>query len=339
VKINYIQNKKINHECVSNLLNISSKHNQFTNNGPVKALLEKKIESLINCPTNKKVLCVSNGTNALHALIFYYDKINNRKLKWISPSFTFPSCVVNDTNTNLVDIDPLTYTLRPEDVGDADGIIITNLFGTVVNFDIEQFKDKIIIYDNASSFLSNDYYNDGINICLKGNASFGSLHHTKNLGFGEGGFVVVDSDMYDAIQAICGFGFHYERIHNTKSSNFKMSEVSAAYILQHIIDYDIAKHRQIQFNFSKILTNIDGIKLFNNNGSIFYGNLPIIFEKSISANTFRGIGIEANKYYKPLVSNHENSNLLYDTIINFPLHADLNDFDIDYICNAIRRYR
>jgi dTDP-4-amino-4,6-dideoxygalactose transaminase len=337
MKISYIQHKTIDSELVQKYLKISTDHNQFTNNGPVKDLLEKQIERMINCPSNKRVLCVSNGTTALHALIFHYETKHKRKLKWVSPSFTFPSCVVNETNTRLVDIDLNTYTLRPEDVGDADGIIITNLFGTVVDFDINTFKDKIIIYDNASSFLTCN--KDGVNICLLGDASFGSLHHTKTFGFGEGGFLVVDTDEYEVLQAICGFGFHYNRIHKPKSSNFKISEVSAAFILQHIDNYDIDKHLNAQKKYCEVLTDNKDVKIFNFNDRNFYGNLPVVFENPISPNAFRDIGIEANKYYKPIADGHDNATYLYDRIINFPLHCNVTDFEINYICAAIKKFK
>ncbi len=337
MKINYIQHKNIDVNLVQRYLNICNEHNQFTNNGPIKDLLEKQIEKMIRCPSHKRVLCVSNGTTALHALIFHYEIKHKRKLKWVSPSFTFPSCVVNETNTKLVDIDLNTYTLKPEDVGDADGIIITNLFGTIVNFDINQFKDKIIIYDNASSFLSCD--ENDTNICLLGDAAFSSLHHTKTFGFGEGGFLVVNSDEYEALQAICGFGFHYSRIHHPKSSNFKISEISSAYILQHINNYDIDNHLKVQNQYFKCLSKIDDIKILNYNERYFYGNLPVIFKNPISPSVFRDIGIEANKYYKPIADNHINSCYLYDRIINFPLHANISEFEINYICSAINRFK
>lgn len=335
MKINYIQQKKIDYSSVQKYLTLSFMHNQFTNNGPVKSLLEKRIEQLINCTPDKRVLCVANGTNALHALMFYYEKTLNRRLKWVSPSFTFPSCVVDQSNTRLVDISLDTFTLREFDVGDADGIIITNLFGTIVDFDISKFNNKIIIYDNASSFLSKDL--DGKNICLKGDASFGSLHHTKTLGFGEGGFMVVDSDKYDALQAICGFGFSYNRVHDVNSSNFKMSDPSAAFILQHIDNYNIARHIEVQDKLVGCISTIPNVLLFNYTPGVFYGNLPVLFNRPTQISAFRDVGIEANKYYKPL-ANHDNSNFLYDWIINFPLHMDLSDYDISNICDAIKAF-
>jgi dTDP-4-amino-4,6-dideoxygalactose transaminase len=331
--IPYIQNKPVNVERVTELLDICKTRNHYTNAGPVKALLEAKLAQLMNLSKGKRVLAVSNGTTALHALVAYYNKKAGKTLKWITPSFTFPSCIANNTNTVIVDIDPVTNTLSPDDVGDADGIIITNLFGTIMDFDISKFKDKIIIYDNASSFLSTD--SDGTNMCEMGHASFGSLHHTKVLGFGEGGFIVVDEDMYDDMQALCGFGFRLTgRTPDVNASNYKISDVSAAYILQHIESYDLNRHLFNQKLFKKYLKTAT---LFNYTHNTFYGNIPIVFKNPITPDVFRSLGIEANKYYKPL-ADHEHANALYDRIINFPLNEDMAEDQIAYICTTIDTY-
>jgi hypothetical protein len=43
MNVNWIFTKHINHETVKNLLELSSKNNQFTNGGPVVQLLEQNI--------------------------------------------------------------------------------------------------------------------------------------------------------------------------------------------------------------------------------------------------------------------------------------------------------
>lgn len=325
--ISYIQKKKIYQKSLTDLLQQSIDHNHFTNNGPVKRLLEDYLTNLLNIPQTKRVLCISNGTTALHALMWLYDKKFGRKLKWITPSFTFPSCVVGESNTEVLDISPSTYTVDINSIKDEDfdGIIITNLFGTIVEFDYEAFKDKIIITDNASSFMTPD-------IMLLGNASFSSLHHTKTLGFGEGGFIVCDEEDYHTLQSIASFGFNgVVKEYSTQSSNFKMSDVSAAYILQHIKQYDIARHYEIQ---KTIANKIGQDRIFNYSPNVFYGNLPILFDRNILVDEFNGCGIEVNKYYKP-IKDTPNAAKLYNRIINFPLYCTLTDEEVETICNEI----
>lgn len=328
--ISYIQRKEIDFNKIKKLLSVSINKNHFTNNGPVKTLLEEYLQNILNLPLNKKVLCVANGTNALHALIYHYEIKSGKQLKWITPAFTFPSCVVQESNTEILDISPTTYTLDDSllENKEFDGIILTNLFGSKLKFNSEKYLDKIIIYDNASSFMTPE-------ICLDGNASFSSLHHTKTLGFGEGGFIVCDIEDYDSLKSIIGFGFKgTDRTYNPKSSNYKMSDVAAAYILQHIQTYNVEKHYEIQNKFISKIKNISGVKILNENDNTFYGNLPLIFDKTPNHKFFINANIEVNKYYKPLKS-LKNSDDLYEKILNFPLYNTLTDYEIQYICDTI----
>lgn len=338
--ISYIQKKQIHHERVTTLLSDSSAVNQFTNDGPVKKKLEVFLHSLLKIDENKKVVCVSNGTAACHALMYHYEKSANRRLKWVVPSFTFPTPVVSNAfSTRVVDISPSTYTVDINErlVSNSDGVILTNLFGTVTP--IEEWvelcrkSNKILIFDNASSPMTS--YKDS-NICNFGNSSFGSLHHTKFLGFGEGGFIVVPCEEYDEINRILNFGFTSQRIHNSLSSNFKMSDVTAAYCLAHAESYDVKRHLAIQNILLSEMKKL-GVSVFNTDNkmcSYALGNLPLIFSEKIDTMRFRDLGVEANKYYRPLRS-FKNSNQLFSRIVNLPLHAGLTDYQIDLMCKVV----
>lgn len=337
--VSYIQKKEIHHERVKELLADSISVNQFTNNGPVKRKLESFLHGLLKIDESKKVVCVSNGTAACHALMYHYEKIAKRRLKWIVPSFTFPTPVVSNAfNTKIVDISSTTYSIDINEklLENFDGVILTNLFGTVTPID-EWVKychesNKILIFDNASSPMT--FYRNA-NICNFGNASFGSLHHTKFLGFGEGGFVVVPCEEYDSINRILNFGFTSQRIHDPLSSNFKMSDVTAAYCLSHVETYSVKRHREIQKTLINEMKKI-GIKVFNIDNDLCdytLGNLPLLFDQKIDPMSFRDLSVEANKYYKPLTS-HKNAKSVFSKIINLPLHEGLTDYEMEMMCKA-----
>jgi dTDP-4-amino-4,6-dideoxygalactose transaminase len=333
--INYVQKKIIREDRIKELLKKSFDMNQFTNNGPVKKDLELLLRSKLKISNNKSVVCLSNGTTACHALMFLYQKKLGKKLKWIVPSFTFPTPVIGGFSSKIVDINKETYTIDIEDaaVKNADGVIITNLFGTCNS--IEEWEEyckksgKILIFDNASSPMTKL---NGKNICDFGDASFGSLHHTKYMGFGEGGFAVVPNDDYEALNSIANFGFTSQRIHSSLSSNYKMSEVSAAYCYAQIEAYDINKHVDIQ---QTLLTsfqdaNIEIFNISNKKANYVLGNLPILFKNSVDISSFRNLGVEANKYYKPLAS-FRNSKSLFSRIINLPLNESMTNYEIEML--------
>jgi len=340
-EIKYIQRKDVDFSLLRNLLDDSIKLNQFTNGGPSKLALERKLENLLSIDKDKAVLCTSNGTLALHALYLHF--LNNKKFKFLSPSFTFPSCSVGMFRTKMIDIDLDTYTMPLNDdiLKEYDVFIVTNLFGTYPPNLIEWSEKckkfgKILVLDNASSPTSSI---NGVNICNIGDFSFGSLHHTKYLGFGEGGFMVVPRAMYCHFEKILGFGFERGskiREYSHYSSNFKMSDVSASFILQWISRYSLDTHLEVQKYFLNQVSNIQEICEFNYSEGVVYGNMPILYNKEISIDLFRENGVEAQKYYYPL-QDHKNSQKLFSRIINLPLHENLTKKDIDYMINVIKR--
>lgn len=338
--IKYIQKKNVDYTRLKEILTISEERNQFCNRGPVKFLLEKKISSLLELPGNKAVICTANGTLALHALFLFYRKRGIKKFS--SPSFTFPSCNVGGFKTEIVDISLDNYSFGEiEKITEkSDCLIVTNLFGTYPHNLVKMIEEcnkrgKKIILDNASSPLTKI---SGNNICTLGDASFGSLHHTKFLGFGEGGFIVIDKEHEEEINTILGFGFTgktAERISDIHSSNFKISDVSAAAILQHIERYDLKKHIENQTKIIESLEKIGGVEVFNYSDEVFYGNIPIIYDKPMSTYFFRDNYLEAQKYYYP-IKKHKNSLHLYNRMINLPIHATMNDYEIETIIKIVR---
>lgn len=335
--INYIKNKRPNYENIQTLLSLSQQKNHFTNNGPVKIKLEKYLHSFLKIDSNKKVLCVANGTLALHAINFYL-KIKRGEIRWLTPAYTFPSCVVGGMHAKILDINLDDYSFDKEEVKaqkEYDGIIITNLFGTYPDIEYwENFckeNNKILVLDNASSPLSL-YKNKTIS--NYGDFSFGSLHHTKIIGFGEGGFIVCPNDAYDALNSILGFGFNNNRIHNENSSNYKMSDVQAAFILDHLMSFNLNKYLDVQNTLIKEI-QFSGVKIFNKKDNLVYGNLPVLFDKPTDNLSFKDLGIEANKYYLPLKP-MPNSVTLYERIVNFPLNEDLQEEEIELIIRAIK---
>ena len=330
MKVDYIAQKKFNYAEIKSYLSLSQKYQKFSNDGPVKKILESELESMLQIQNDRRVVCVSNGSTALHALFYLYEILKNRKLRWMTPSYTFPTPCVAGFDTVIVDIDPNTYTIpRSVSLDDVDGIVITSLFGTKTDVNYWQTRckseGKLCIFDNASSPMGT---HEGAGIMNLGDASFGSLHHTKFLGVGEGGFVVVRQEHYDMINKICNFGFNDEREFDPRSSNFKMSEITAAYILSHVRHYDLSRHQHLQ---SIYVDKLRGkFEIFNYDENVIYGNLPVVFDVPTSKEKFREFGIEANKYYRPLRMT-TNAADLFSRMINFPLHDQMTESQVLYV--------
>jgi dTDP-4-amino-4,6-dideoxygalactose transaminase len=328
--IKFINKKPTNFTKVEELIRSSERIGQMSNDGPIKRALDKKLHSLLNLSHDKKVLSLTNGTLALHLIIRYLDTKHNKNLRWATTDFTFPCIMQAERPVVIFDIDPIDGSPINIEWDKFDAMVITNLFGTYV--DIKKFqsecqsRNKILIFDNASSPLS---MCDSINIC-DFEMSFGSLHHTKIIGFGEGGFLVCHESDYEQLNRLANFGFDIERNWHPMGSNYKISDVSAAFVLQNIEQFDLQKYLSFQNEITSTIDKLDNCKIFNYKEGTVYGNLPIVFNQPMSHLILRDLGIEANKYYKPLTG-LENSKWLYDRIVNLPLSQDFGEYELDKI--------
>ena len=298
--------------------------NHFSNYGEAVQALEARARKMLKIDESKSVIAVVNGATALNVIIHAFERKDVKPLRTLTQDFTFPSAAQgsaegslvcdlnNDFNIDLVDFE-YAYAV--------DIIIVTNIFGHLqdINFLVEFAKqhNKYLIFDNAATPYS---FYEGKNSCNFGNASFVSLHHTKPLGFGEGGLVIIDSEYEAEARAAVNFGWDKDKNFNERGGNCKMSEISAASILQWWDQFDIddlaEKYRNNYYNKRYELANKKG-KYYKHHGEDFFPScLPFIHEDIM---IFLPEG--AMKYYKPLVG-LPNSKFIYDRIVCYGLAED-----------------
>ena len=343
--ISWVPKKSINKQYVNELLSLSEESNQYTNGGPVVSLLEKKLYEILKIEESKSIVCVSNGTVALWAAVAAIELYENRDLQFCTQSFTFPASAQGYLdNVIIVDIDKDGgLDLSKVDLLKCDGIIVTNVFGNVV--DIKKYEDwassnsKFLIFDNAAT--SYTFYRSK-NSCNYGHASTISFHHTKPIGFGEGGAIIIDSKYERSLRNIINFG-----IDNTsptgkwhrKGGNYKMSDIQAAYILQYICRFDelFTKSCSLYSYFLEKIKGVEEIQLFPN----FSDNNPLVSCLSIIIKNSNVIikslldnGIYCRKYYNPLEASKVAVDI-YNTIVCVSFTIDMTTSDIDRIVEII----
>ena len=349
--ISWVNKKNINLDNINLKINkcIETKH--FTNNGLNVLQLQENIKKIFHLNSDKSILMVCNGSMGINALISGFNIYYNKKLKWIVQSFTFPcSCQGLLIDSIIVDIDenmgPDINKLE-ELILEYDGILITNCFGCSVNIELyEDFcnkNNKILLFDNAASSMT--FYNNQNHLNF-GNGCMVSLHHTKPIGFGEGGFIVFDNKYLSSMEKSICFGFTKEnRLEfNINANNYKMSEIAAIYINDYLKDIkNIFNHHTkiINYFIEQIeINNLeDKIKLFNsysNYEDSLLATIPIIFNIPIKIDLFIENNIEAKKYYYPLSKNSYNSINLFNNIICLPLNLDIDNKIIDKYINIIK---
>lgn len=346
--LNWIAKKNIDYKLVNSLLEKCIESNQFTNGGPNTKLLEDYIKNKMKIDDTKSVIVVTNGAVALHCLTSAISYNEKKNIKWATQSFTFPpSAQSNLSNIDIIDID-LYGGIDLTKIHDSiNGLIITNIFGNIV--DVKKYtewakkRNGYVIFDNAATAYT--FYEEK-NVLNYGNGCTISFHHTKPFGFGEGGAIIVDKKYEREVRCLNNFGIGLTENYWVKEgNNNKMSEISAVYILQYLINnFDtIVKttHELYDYFKEKIKkNNITEYKLFPSFHSdiIVPSCISILFEKDgindIVIDKLIKNNISARKYYHPL-DNSKNANLIYSRIVCIPCNCDMNLEDIDNIFNLL----
>jgi len=337
--IKWMATKSVDRERVESLLQDSLRCNQFTNGGPNVKRLEETIKSLLQVEESKAVIAVNNGAAALHALVSAISLEEGRSLRWASQSYTFPSAGQGSLQgTLLVDIGE---DIGPDLKEEVDGVIVTNVLGHLTDISKYLGRTKYLIFDNAATSFS--FYR-GKNSINYGTGSIISFHHTKPIGFGEGGAIIVDRRFEASVRKIINFGYDMVKLDQvwlSEGSNYKMSDVAAIYILQYLDQFSriVERHRYLYRRFLEGIREIPGVFPFPNFSDEVpvVSCMPVIFSKPMDIERFKKEKIEAKKYYKPLNLAHPRAMELYNRIICFPCNVEMTDEDVDRILIEIRK--
>lgn len=335
MKQNWIAIKSINYLRIKDLLKDCEKTNQYTNGGINVTRLENFIRINFKIDNSKTIICMCNATVAIWALCNSIEMKVNKKLKWVTQSFTFPSSaqgLLQDTIILDIDEEGGLDLNEVEKIKDKiDGIIVTNIFGNVVNINkYEKWcnkNNKYLVFDNAATGYT---FYQGKNSCNYGNGSIISFHHTKPFGFGEGGCVIIDREYEEETRRLINFGIHNEKnlSWSTLGGNYKMSEITAIYILQYLESnfFKIVKHH-IEM-YQKYINKYEMYPNFGDKDKTVLSCFCLLNKKYTKEyiNDLIKKGVMCRKYYNPLIET-KNSCLFYNKILCYPLNLNIN-----YIC-------
>ena len=324
----WISEKSIDTKLFQKHLQLSTKRNHFANNGPAVIALESWIRTHLQINPAKSVIVTANATIALHLI---FSALKSKRI--CTQSFTFPSSAQYvPARTKIVDIDHEGGPDLTKVSLDTDTLVVTNLFGNVV--DLKKYtkwqneQNAFLVLDNANTPFS--FYNKS-NSLNYGTAAVVSFHHTKPLGFGEGGCIIIDNIWEQDIRKMINFG--YDVIKGDQKwlpagCNGKMSDVSAAAILQHLEHFPkmVHFHKENLQAFKNILPS--EFKLLPNfSENPFMGTVAILFPRKTSLFDLKHWPMTLKKYYKPLVKSKVAADW-WDRIICFPCHSGIQTSEI-----------
>jgi dTDP-4-amino-4,6-dideoxygalactose transaminase len=206
----------------------------YSNYGPLVKELEGRIAARLR---EASVCTVSNGTVAITLALRAAGARPGTLC--LMPAWTFVASAHAALEAGLtpyfVDVDPETWMLDPATIdaaieaapGEVGAIMPVAAFGHVPDLadwrDVADWTRIPVIVDGAAAF-------DGLT-CAPVPVTV-SLHATKTVAAGEGGFVACDDyDLIERIRALTAFGFYGDRVSRMPATNGKLSEYAAAVAL------------------------------------------------------------------------------------------------------------
>ena len=314
----------------------------YVNRGPLVQRLESVLDVICGAP----VVTVNNGTLALQLALKASCPYMYRPFTVLMPALTFCAtglaALSAGFDVDLLDVNPDTWQLSHESVTEwkdkmnpiraVAAVVPVATFGKpVYTTQWEGFKYPVVI-DAAGAFPTQVVSKDQ-NI-----ATVFSLHATKYVGAGEGGFVASHNvKLIERIRSMTMFG--------EDGTNGKMSEYHAAVALASLANIKKRDdmHAQIVTWYIK-----HGINKHISNGIItstmFVIELPVDYFAVHRA--MRDVGIETKQWYRPWLDeraefvSHDDlpvTNRLRERLLGLPFHNFLTEGDVAYVCKTLNR--
>tara|TARA_B100000497_G_C7695091_1_gene424222 strand:+ start:4193 stop:5290 length:1098 start_codon:yes stop_codon:yes gene_type:complete len=326
----------------------------LTNDGPMLKRLEKEL--MLKLGVNQ-LAAVTNGTIALQLAI----KTLGLKGKVITTPFSYvasvSSLVWEGCEPVFVDIEPNGFNIDPEKIEAAitpevTGILATHCFGIPCDVGrIQEIADEHglkIIYDGAHAFGSTV---KGKSIFNFGDISTCSMHATKLMHSGEGGFVVTQKhELLYRVKQQRSFGHSSVNSFDEVGINGKNSELHAALGLANMRHCTtILERREQQCHWYQERLGNTKLELPDVQRSDWnFSYYPIVFsgEKECT-NTLiylRRKGVEARRYFHPALNTVSlwrgqpcaRAESVSKRVLCLPLFHELSEDSIDFIAQLVR---
>ncbi|MGV8994051.1 MAG: DegT/DnrJ/EryC1/StrS family aminotransferase [Flavobacterium sp.] len=340
-------------------------------NGPQVQSFQKNLENYLDV---KHVIPCANGTDALQIAMMGLDLKPGDEV--ITADFTFAATVeviaLLQLTPVLVDVDADTFNISVEAIKNAitpktKAIVPVHLFGQSANMEaimqLAKEHNLYVIEDNAQAIGANYTFENGTKIKTGaiGHVASTSFFPSKNLGcYGDGGAIFTNDDaLAHKLRGIVNHGMYERYHHDVVGVNSRLDSVQAAVLNAKLPLLDqycnarqaaAAKYSQALANHKNIITPvISGEK----DSHVFHQyTLRIIdadrnalmqhlMSKDIPCAIYYPIPLHSQKaYFSPNYneSDFPVTNQLVKEVISLPMHTELSDEQIGYICESILEF-
>lgn len=351
---------------IDNAINNVIKSTAFIK-GKEVALFEEELSKYLNV---RNVITCANGTDALMIALMALEIENDAEV--IVPDFTFIATAevvaLLGYKLKFVDVDLDTFNINIESLKSAitkktKVIIPVHLFGQCANMEeimsIAKDNNIYVIEDCAQSLGSKYFFKNGKTTYAGtiGDIGCTSFFPSKNLGcYGDGGAIFTNNDeLAEKIRMITNHGMREKYYHEIIGVNSRLDTLQAAILnvkLKHLDDFNNRRQKAAEYYY-KALKDIKEIVLperVNYSTHVFHQyTIKIINNKRDELKEFLKIKNIPSMVYYPLPlhkqkvfsnlnykdENLPNSTKLSNIVISLPMHTELTNEQLDYICSNI----
>jgi UDP-2-acetamido-2-deoxy-ribo-hexuluronate aminotransferase len=338
--------------------------------GPQVSIFAKELAEFTGA---KHVIPCANGTDALQIAMMALGYKPGDEI--ILPVHTYVATAEVIALLGLkpvfVEVDPQTFNIDPTLIAEkitskTKAIVPVHLYGQCANMEailqLAQDHNIHVIEDAAQSLSAEFIFSDG---SRKKSGTMGTIGTTsffpsKNLGcYGDGGAIFTnDSSLAETITMMANHGQKVKYHHETIGVNSRLDTLQAGILsvkLKHLNEYT-TRRNEVATYYDKKLADIkqlhlpyrasysthafhqytikvegvdrDELKLYLEKcgvPSMIYYPVPLHLQKA-----YKQAGIERGAF--PITEK------LSKTVLSLPIHTEMNEEQLDYICTIIRKY-
>lgn len=321
----------------------------------------------------KHVIGCANGTDALQIALMALGLKPGDEV--ITPDFTFIATVevvaLLGFTPVLVDVEPDTYTISPEQLERAitprtKAIIPVHLFGQCANMDaIMRIANKHgipVVEDTAQALGARYTFADGSTRMAGTIGQLGttSFFPSKNLGcYGDGGAIFTNDDVLaDEIRAIANHGMRVRYHHDRIGVNSRLDTIQAAILrvkLKHLDAYNQARIAAADYYDSRFASCPHLITPKRNPQSthIFHqytlclqdvdrdALMKHLSDKGIPSMVYYPIPLHNQKAFMPYAHDRLHlpvSTQLAQTVLSLPMHTEFTPEKLQYVADNVLDY-
>ncbi len=337
----------------------------LTNMGAKHRQLEGELIKFLGSSSDVKLYV--NGHLALENILEAMDMKAGGEI--ITTPFTFASTthaiVRSGYKPVMCDINPVDYTIDADKIEALIGentvaIMPVHVYGSICDVEkidaIAKRHGLKVIYDAAHAFGAKY---KGVSSADFGDASMFSFHATKVFNSIEGGALFFHDNALSAkLDTLKNFGISAPDTVSEVGGNAKMNEFAAAMGICNLrhLEGEIAKRERVAKRYFERLGGVKEIKLLCHNVDVKpnYAYFPVVFDgyKYSRDEVYERLlaeDIVARKYFYPLVNDFDCyrecdfygaektpvAKYISDRVLTLPMYADLNECDVDRICDII----